>query len=242
MKRPLLCAALVLGGMTGTAGADRFLVQVGDMRPVYCNDAAGGLASLEPNTGMVPPNATVIAGMTPMPGQPAPGVAVDPAAVTQANRALTEPTPRLEGMHANMSEVIQGQSGPPDAAFLAQLNSVYSITAPEEIQQAWEWYLKEPATLPISSRVGNGVVRMIMALDRAPTGDSQAQPSQLRPEATSGVVRATNGVSVRSNPWQPGTGNALGTGATVTLIPPANGPWYQIQGGGWVCGLWLDLN
>lgn len=242
MKRPLLCAALLFAGLTSQAGADRFLVQVGDMRPVYCNDAAGTLVSFEPNTGMVPPTAATLAAIPVVTGQPVPGVAVDPLAVTQANRAATEPTPRLEGMHADMGQVIQGQSGPPDAAFLAELNRVYSITAPAEIQQAWEWYLKEPNTLPIGSRVGNGVVRMIMALDRPPTGDTQAAPANLRPEATGGTVRAGNGVSIRSNPWLPGTGNALNTGATVTLVPPANGPWYQLQGGGWVCGLWLDLN
>lgn len=236
---------LVMSGIAGEARADRFLLQVGDMRPVYCGDANEYIGSLEPQSGMVPSTPGMLVTLPPPPAAPAPGVAVTPEAANQCNRAATEPTPRLQGMPAEMSEVIQPPSGPPDAAFLAQLNAVYSITVPAEIQQAYEWYLKEPAGLPIASRVGNGVVRFIMAVDRSPTGDTAARPDLLKPEATSGTVRSSNGVSIRGAPWQPGAGGAIAQGGAVTVIPPADGPWYQIQsaqGNGWVCGLWLDLN
>lgn len=244
------CAAfgLLVGVMVGVAGdahADRYVIRVAGLTPVYCSDANEYLISLEPQTGMRPPTPAALATMTTPPVLPPPAVAVTPEATTLCSRALTEPTPRTQGMNAEAAEVIQPPSGPPDAAFLAQLNAVYTITVPEEIQQAWEWYLKEPAGLPIGSRVGNGVTRFIMAIDRPPTGDSAARPDLLKPEATSGTVRSANGVSIRSAPWQPGAGAALPQGAAVTVIPPADGPWYQIQsasGNGWVCGLWVDLN
>lgn len=232
----------VMAGLSGSAQADRFLVQIGDMKPVYCADAQTYLSSFETQTGMRAPTPAMLAAIPAVGAQPNPAVAVTPEAAALANLAVTEPAQRVQGMHANMSEVIQPQSGPPDAAFLAQLSSIYSITVQAEIQQVWEWYLKEPAALPLSAKVGNGVVRFVMAANRPPTGDTSANPATLKPEATSGRVRASNGVSVRSAPWQPSSGNSLGSGAAVTLVPPANGPWYQLQGGGWVCGLWLDFN
>lgn len=230
--------------ISGDARADRFLLQVGDMRPVYCGDSSEYILSLESQAGMLPPTPALFATVTPPAPAPAPGVAVAADAVLLCNRANTEPTPRLQGMRAEMAEIIQPQSGPPDAAFLAALNAVYSITVPDEIQQAYEWYLKEPAALPIGPRVGNGVTRFILAVDRPPTGDTAARPDLLKPEATSGTVRSSNGVSLRNGPWQPDAG-AITQGTALTVIPPADGPWYQVQspqGNGWVCGLWLDLN
>ena len=245
MKKSWVCGALVLAlgpVLASPARADRFLVQIGDLKPVYCGDARTTILQFEPNTGMVPATVTTLATVPPVTVQPAPGVAVTPEAVAAANSAANEPTARLQGMHCNMVDVTQPQSGPPDATFLAALNAVYSITAPAEIQQVYEWYLKEPAALALGSRVGNGVVRFIMAVDRAPTGDAASRPDLLKPQATTGRVRSANGVSARGTPWQAGNGGSFANGANLTIVPPADGPWYQVQGGGWVCGLWLDLN
>ena len=240
----LVCLAVLVLIMTGAARADRFAIHVGDLPAVYSGDANEYLVTLEPLTGMMPPTPAALAAVVVPPPAPPTNAQVPPEAVTLCSRAMTEPTPRTQGMPVEMADVMKPQTGPPDAAFLAQLNAIYTITVPAEIQQVYEWYLKEPAPLAIGSRVGNGVVRFIMAMDRPPTGDANASPAGLKPEATRGTVRSSNGVSIRTAPWQAGSGGAIASGAQVTIIPPADGPWYQVQSGsgnGWVCGLWLNL-
>lgn len=224
--------------------ADRYVIQIGDLPPTYVGDATEYCTALEPQSGMTPPTAKSLSALTVPATVARPGVTVTPESVGLASRVATEVPQRQPGEQLDTTELIEPPTTPPTAEFRDQLARIYSITAPDEIDAIWMWCEREPADLPFGSRVGNAVVRHILALDKPLAGDSTARPDLLKPNATRGTVRANNGVSIRGQPWGAGTGNNIPTGASLEIIPPADGPWYQVRsasGTGWVCGLWLDL-
>ena len=247
MKRLLRTSALCFAGllaMSGIAHADRYVIQFGDLPNVYSGDSTEYLLSLEPQAGMLPPTPVTLATITVPAAAPNPGATVPPEGTTMASTALTEPTPRLQGQTCDMMDAAAPMGAPytSDAAFMSALSAVYSITVPAEIQQVYNWYTKEPTGLTTAERVGNGVVKFIMASDKPPTGDANSRPDLLKPQSTGGTVRSANGVAVRAAPWGGPGGAALPSGAALQIVPPANGPWYQLRSGGWVCGLWVNLN
>lgn len=142
--------------------------------------------------------------------------------------------------HGDTDTCVDPPTTPPSAAFLADLANNYSITDQANITALWKWYLKEPSNLDNGEKTGNSVIRQIMAVGGPLVPTSSARPDLLRPNATRGTVRSANGVVSRSTPWGK-SGASLGQGTSVTIIPPANGVWYNVEGVGWVCGLWLDL-
>lgn len=128
----------------------------------------------------------------------------------------------------------------PTPVFTARLASIYGLTDPGQVRGIFRWYQGETAMLGEEERVGNAVIRFSLA-----TGDpvGGSRPDTLAPLATQGVVRSAVGVQVRSRPWGPRSG-ALVDGATLSLIPPAEGPWYHVDtgsGDGWVSGIWLEI-
>jgi len=235
---------LAAGFMAGPALADRYVVQASDLPALYSGDAAEYLLNIEPQSGMVPFTASLLGTFTVPAAPAAPGMAAAPGAATTCSTAATEATPRLQGEPCDMTDACgpMPASYTSDTGFTGVMSSIYTaISVPAEIQQIYNWYLKEPGALTVQERVGNGVVRFVMAIDRAPTGDTSSRPDLLKPQSTAGTVRSSNGVGVRGTPWGGPGGAAIANGTALNLVPPADGPWYQVRGGGWVCGLWLNL-
>jgi hypothetical protein len=240
-SRRVLVLAITMTLAAG-ARAERYAVQLNDGPTIYVGDCNEALTNYEPATGMKAPTPQSLAALV-VPAAPAPP-AVPAGSSTLGARVETagqDPTPGTEG---DLTDVTDPVPMPPDAAFMEALNRVYTITDQNEINAVWAWFQKESPGLALDQRVGNSVVRFIMAVNKAPTGDTNAAPDKLKPEATRGVVRSSNGVGVRASPWGPSGGAAIPSGASLEIIPPAQGPWYKVRTGGgegWVAGVWLDL-
>jgi hypothetical protein len=135
---------------------------------------------------------------------------------------------------------------PPTADFRARMSSIYATTQEDLVLAVWTRYLDQfapadraQATGPLdNARVGNAIVKTVLARDEDLGG---ARRAGLNPAASEAQVRAGLGVSVRSRPWGPIAGETIPSGTVLRLDPPADGVWYRLQAGGWVCGLWLDF-
>jgi len=128
----------------------------------------------------------------------------------------------------------------PSASFLARVKRVYSMNDEAEQQAVWSWFLAEPSALTEEERIGNAVIRHILATGRS---RNEAKIEALNPTATRGSIRSSNGLTTAASPWGR-RGTILVAGTQLKLIPPADGVWYRIDsssGSGWICGLWLDL-
>ena len=241
MKLTRIALALALGA-TAPAFADRYVCRWGDLPEIYTPDSVemamhfdGARGGLRPPTTQLPITLPALAAV------PAVNVTVpiDPNAAM--SRVVTAAAPTTATVVTRGADLAPPNPGPPSQAFIDALKKVYSASVQAEVDQVWGLFQREPAALPIDQRVGNAVVRFIVRLGKAPGADSTARPDLLKPNATRATVRSANGVGVRSAPWGAPGGAALGSGASIELVPPATGPWYQVKSGGWVAGIWLDL-
>ena len=234
-RKTVLCMlALALVAPAGQAGPYR--VSVGTMPPVRTQDpsgyvgrvAGGGMSSFDPLMLGALAGATVSG--FPLPGMLEPGQVHAPP--PDANSI-----PRSQ---ANLDNFLQ-KNGRPSAAFKAEVARVYSITDPAQIAALWVWYMQEPTSLAEGDRIGNAVVRYILATGQT---TNQARPMGLLPLATTGTVLSTNGLMLCSSPFGPRV-VVMPYGTQLRIVPPADGVWYYVespQGAGWACGLWLDLH
>lgn len=243
--RTCTTAALLALCLAQPLSADRYAVQFGFLPPSYVPDSTD--MSLHFDAATAGFQAPTLANPVPLaiPAAPAIAAVTVPADPNPALARVTTGQPTaLLNMPETLADLVPAPSGPPSAEFIAALNRVYSSSVQAEVDAVWGKFQSEPDSLPIDQRVGNAVVKFIIQLGRSPGSDSSARPDLLKPNATRGTVRSANGLGVRSSPWGPPGGAALGSGATVEIVPPAEGPWYQVRSGsgtGWVAGLWLDL-
>lgn len=227
-------------------GADRYVCQWGDLPPTYVPDANEMSISFDgAGGGLITPTAQTLSLMPAVVPGPVITITVPADLNVLAARVVTATPPANQtDLPTTLTDLLAPSAGPPTPEFLASLQRIYSATAQPETDAIWDRYQREDASLAVDQRVGNAVVKYVVELNRPPNGDSTARPDLLKPNATRGTVRATNGVGVRAKPWGPSGGPALPPGASVEIIPPAEGPWYQIRtagGTGWVAGLWLDM-
>ena len=221
------------------AHAERYVLQIGGLPPVYLRDAPGYLARLQPVNGFTPAGMTTPSPAFQLPTPPGP---VNAAAKVSDPTSAQPATPNAQppdGVPCDMDTALAAPAGPPTAQFQAKLQSTYNITNAADVNATWTFFQAEPKVLSFNSQVANSVVRYIMAMN-GPLPGQPADPKQLKPQATSGTVNSSIGILVHATPWGQDT-TALTNGTAVTLIPPAEGPWYRLSTGGWVCGLWLNL-
>lgn len=245
MLRRCTGAALLALCLAQPLSAERYAVQFGFLPPIYTPDSTemslrfdGASAGFQAPTLANPvplaiPSAAPVAAVV-VPADPNPAL----------SRVTTSASAAPANMPGTLNDLTPGPIGAPTPEFIAALNRVYSSSVQEEVDAVWAKFQSEPDSLPIDQRVGNAVVKFMVQLGTSPGADSSARPDLLKPNATRGTVRSANGLGVRASPWGPPGGAALGSGATVEIIPPADGPWYQVRSGsgtGWVAGLWLDL-
>lgn len=230
--------ALALAGAS-PALAERYICQWGNLNEIYTPDAIEMARSIEAAAGGMQPASASIPLNLPALG-PIPAVAVtiqaDPNAAM--NRIVTQPASTQPIVATRGADLVPPDPGPPSAEFNAALDRIYSEAVQAERVSIWGLFQREPASLAVDQRVGNAVVKFLVRLGQA---RGSARPDLLKPNSVRGTVRSANGLGVRSQPWGPAGGAAIGGGAGVDLVPPANGPWYQLRSGGWVAGIWLDL-
>lgn len=237
MKAHLGLAILLVAS---AAHAERYRIRIGAAPAMFVNDSETYCSQLGTETG----------GIDPVPESarklPRESAAATPTTSMTAGRdrsasAVNPPSPQVEvAGQSDIDTVSDEPASPPSAEFTTQLRDTYGISDPAVVTALWKWYLAEPETLGTAERTGNAVIRQISAIGGPLVSTSSARPDLLRPEATAGVVRAGNGVTSRNEPWGRNTGR-IDPGTAVTIIPPANGVWYNVVGQGWVCGHWLDL-
>lgn len=236
MYRHLALLAL----LATAASADRYRIRIGAAPAMFVNDSETYCAQLGTETGGVDPVPEAARKL------PKPSVAATPTTSMAAGRdrsasSIQAPTSAADATgQVELDTVTDPPATPPSAEFTAQLSETYGISDPALVTTLWKWYLAEPETLGNAERTGNAVIRQITATGGPLVPSSTARPDLLRPEATTGIVRAGNGVTSRVEPWGRNAGR-IEPGTAVTIIPPANGVWYNVVGRGWVCGHWLDL-
>lgn len=237
MHRHLLVAFLVLAS---AAHADRYRIRIGAAPAMFVNDSESYCAQLGTETGGVDPVPEAARKLPQAPAAAVPTTALA-AGRDRSASAIAAPTPAADAVgQVELDTVTDAPATPPTPEFTSQLAETYGISDPALVTALWKWYLAEPETLGNSERTGNAVIRQITATGGPLVPTSTARPDLLRPEATTGTVRAGNGVTSRVEPWGRNAGR-IEPGTAVIIIPPANGVWYNVVGRGWVCGHWLDL-
>jgi hypothetical protein len=231
------------------ARADRYRVEIMPQGPsVYVNDATTLAGQFLTDPGVAPVAASLVFPGGPVASTTPPAAPAGPDGLAKAAQGPNPAASSESGIDPDGFLAAPGSA--PDAAFIDRLRTIYDTTDPVDVGGVWRWYLGEPASLGFNGepaslgfneKVGNAVIRFALATNRPISG---ARVTGLNPLATTGTVRTTAGVQTRSTPWGPATG-AIPDGTPVTLIPPAEGPWYRVSGApggdGWVSGLWLDL-
>ena len=236
MRLAMMFVALAL---VPAARADRYRITVGLMPPSYVSDAQTFSTQLG---GKDPVFEAAPEGSIPTPPS-APAPAPIPLAENrdQGADAIPPAPPATQLLVAADSDTAHIPENPgPAPDFLGELQTFYFISTPAEVNAIWKWYVKEPAELGYKERTANAVMRQILANNGPLVPSSTARMDLLKPGATRGTVRSSNGLQLRATPWGPING-ALQGGDVVELVPPAQGPWYFIAGRGWVSGLWMDL-
>jgi hypothetical protein len=223
------------------ACADRFQVQVGDMPPVYMDDAAAHLQRLQAAPGLGVPPADL--GIPPPPGAPAGGGGTGAPPDAPAGSTTLAPAPAnvpVPPPAADLDAFLAPPAAGPSAAFRQLMATVY-LTPDQLVQDGvWRWYLMQPGFLTMQERTGNAVMAYSMARGRAIAFGSL---TRFNPAATSGIVRSDTGLGVRREPWGRGTGARVARRAAIRIIPPASGYWYRIaQPPGWVPGIFVEPN
>lgn len=225
--------------LVAPAFADRYICKWGDLPEIYTPDARSMAGSIEAAAGGMRPASIQIPLALPALGPIAAVNITIPADPNAAmNRIVTQAPPTTATVVTRGADLAPPSPGPISPEFNAALDRIYSQAVQAEREQIWGLFQREPTTLPLDQRVGNAVVKFLV---RVGTARGDARPDLLKPNSTRGTVRSSNGIGVRSQPWGPPQGAAIGGGAGVDLVPPAQGPWYQLRSGGWVAGIWLDL-
>lgn len=238
-----LMALLIAMTCVASAQADRYRVQIGNLPPILVDDARTYAVRQEPDPAA--PERAPGASPFPVPSPaPLPSVRVPgPDRVVQTVPPPQPPRPPVTD--GNPDQIIVGRgAGEPTQAFTTQLAADYSVTVPEEVRGVWYFLQSEPQTVPEVVRMGNAVIRWMLAMRRAPTGVSTARLDQLPPQATSGKVRAVGGLPLRVAPWGNATGAIVPQDVTVEIKPPSDGAWYHVVGpgfSGWAPGMWMEL-
>jgi len=221
------------------------MIQFGDLPPSWVPDSKSLGASLNLVGGgaYLPPSAATLALLNQFPAPNTPVVITiappkNPATLKAPTTPAANPPTHVQ---SSLDTQLKTPTTTPSAAFTALLKTVYNCTDPKELAILWKRFGTEPASLSLAERVGNAVVKQIVETKRTVAGDSMARPDLLKPAATRGTVRSANGVGVRATPFGTSAGQSLANGSAVDLVPPAQGPWYHLKSGGWVAGLWINL-
>lgn len=240
MTHRALTLGLALALLPLSARAERYRVTIGNLPPILVDDATSYASQRDPDPAaptrpVIPP--------TPIPTRPAPQVVPTPTARPAPIPPIATGLPPVTSADADVM-LNSAALGAPTAAYTQSLQENYSITAADEVRQIWFFYAQEPATISDKFRLGNAIIRWMLAVRRPPTGMTTATPTVLPPLATRGTVRAKGGLPVRVAPWGESTNAEYPEGSVLELKAPAHGAWYRVTGPGptgWVPGMWLDL-
>jgi hypothetical protein len=132
--------------------------------------------------------------------------------------------------------------GPPPAELRAILRDVYGVTDEDTVLAAWWWASRDGEELPIATRTGNGMHRLMVArlAEGEPVGGEYT--GEAYPEGHQGRLFTVNGVTVRAAPYGAVVGT-LANGETVTILGRDENNWYRIRGSsgvtGWSSGFWM---
>lgn len=258
MTRPVTATVLVLG-LAMAAGAQepelgrRYRVDLDGLAPLYVDDLRRDLGLTESGPGLADPPAALPVGPPPAGPAAPPGA---PRVEVEAGKAVPDtagagPLPVPEELPEALAAVPSPGAGPgpgpgPGPAapgepapdwFKDRLASIYMVTDPEVVDAVWILYQAEPDGLEQAPRVGNAVIKNAYATGRIPPPGRVVQPS---PTGTRGTVIDPQGVQVRTAPWEAGT-TVLPQGASFEVVPPPEGIWYRLAGGGYVPALWVDV-
>lgn len=237
----VLAAALGLATSLPAQGR-RVRIQIGE-RVVYSRMGPGELPGLGGESGLTPPPPVL-----PAPPETSAEAVAPPAPPPAISNRVRPPVPSDAMVASNPVDVAedtgeQGQDpGPVPAEVRTILADIYGVTDEPTIQAAWWWATRDGEDLPVATRLGNGVHRLMVARlaeGEAVAGEYRGAP---HPEGTQGSLITVNGISVRAAPYGANVGT-LADGETVTILGRDENNWYQVRGSsgttGWSSGFWM---
>lgn len=220
----------------------RVRIQIGD-RVMYSRMGPGPLPGFGAGTGLEAPPPVLPS---------APEGAPEAAETWQPPEAVSAhvlpPVPAEDTVASNPVDLAEdtGEAGedpgPVPAEMRQILANIYGVTDEDTVQAAWWWASRDGDDLPIATRTGNGMHRLMVARlaeGEAVAGEYTGEP---HPEGLQGALFTVNGVTVRAAPYGATVGT-LANGEAVTILGRDENNWYRIRGSsgvtGWSSGFWM---